>query len=482
MHSPLKGQFEVRQIVKPPYYYNSIDWDRLVQEYEPPFEFMTGTRLWSRDQIVAAQAERLRGALERASKVPFYQRLWAEHGFQPGDVKSVDDLAKVPQYTIDDIRVSIDREPPFGDYQSHHFADGAHTPLRFYTSGGTTGMPRPTIYTQWDREVGAILSARTFLMQGVRPGDAVINAWAYSTHNAAWIMDHGLWHWLGAIPITTGTGNVTPTEKQVEMAQLYGAASITATSDYLLHIADTARRMGIDPKRDLNLKTLLSFGDTAAVEEAFGVPAYDSYAFHEVQYVAAECEAKDGLHIFEDAFIIEVVDFETGEVLPPGHRGNIVVTCLYKTGTHQLRYNIQDISASYELTECACGSVHRKLDYFQGRSDTMVKLRGVNVWPEACGKIIQDNPGVSGEYFVYVERVTPPGKMAREEMTVMVEAADGVGDRNRLGADLEKLLKQKIGVQINVDVVECDSLRGLTGHGHRAKLKRFEDRRGALTR
>lgn len=272
---------------------------------------------------------------------------------------------------------------------------------------------------------------------------------------------------------------MTPTEKQIEFAQLYGAASITATSDYLLHIADTARRMGLDPRTDFDFKTILSFGDTAAVEEAFGVPTYDSYAFHEVQYLAAECEAKDGLHIFEDAFIIEIVDFETGEALPPGHKGNIVVTALYKTGTSQLRYNIQDISASYELSQCSCGSWHKKLDYFQGRSDTMVKLRGVNVWPEACGKIVAGHPGVTGEYYCYAERVAPEGKVARDEMTIMVEKADGTGDSAVLRAELAALLKQKTGVAIGVELVERDGLRELTGHGHRAKLKRFEDRREA---
>ncbi|MET0886382.1 MAG: hypothetical protein ABWX92_08015, partial [Mycetocola sp.] len=171
---------------------------------------------------------------------------------------------------------------------------------------------------------------------------------------------------------------------------------------------------------------------------------------------------------------------ETGEPLPPGHKGNIVVTALYKTGTSQLRYNIQDISASYELAQCACGSWHKKLDYFQGRSDTMVKLRGVNVWPEACGKIISGHPGINGEYYCYVERVQPDGKPARDEMTIMVERADGTGDSDRLREELAQLLKQKTGVVIGVELVERDGLRELTGHGHRAKLKRFEDRRGSI--
>lgn len=467
----------MRPVTRPPYYYESIDWNALVSEYQPPFEFMDDTRLWSRDQIESQKLDRLQRALARAYETPFYRRLWSEAGIEPGDITALSDLPALPEYTIDDIRNSIERDPPFGDYQSLSFADGSHTPLRIYTSGGTTGAPRPTIYSQWDREVGAILSARTFMMAGVRPGDAVVNAWAYSTHNAAWIMDHGLWHWLGATPITTGTGNVTPTEKQVELAHLYGAASITATSDYLLHIADTAIRMGLDPKNDFDIKTLISFGDTAEVSKVWGVPTFDSYAFHEVQYVAAECEQQNGLHIFEDAFAIEVVDFETGEVLPPGHVGNIVVTALYKTGTSQIRYNIQDISASMEITQCACGSWHQKLDYFQGRSDTMVKLRGVNVWPEAVGKIIAGHEGMTDEYFCYVERVEPKERRPRDEMTVMVERTDGSVEAPRLRDSITALLKQKTGVAIHVEIVERDSLRELTGHGHRAKLRRFEDRR-----
>lgn len=463
--------------MKIPYYYRSIDFNQLVQEYEPPAEFMEGSWKWDREQIEATQLKRLKETLWKGWEIPFFRKLWGEKDFHPDDVKSLSDMHKIPMYTIDDIRESIERKPPFGDYQKYLFEDGQHTPLRFYTSGGTTGAPRPTIYSQWDREVGAILSARTFYMHGIRPGDAVMNSWAYSTHNAAWIMDHALWHWLGCTPVTTGTGNVTPTEKQVEFAKTFGVTSILATSDYLVHIAETAKKMGLDPKEDLNIKTLSAFGNTAPVKEAYGCPVYDSYAFHEVQYVASECTAEDGLHIFEDAFIVEVVDFETGKPLPPGHRGNLVVTALYKTGTQQIRYNIQDISAMYEIEQCACGSWHRKIDYFQGRSDTMVKLRGINVWPEACGKIIAEDPRVNGEYFCYVERRKPEGKPERDEMTILVEPISDSVDRYALTNDLMDLLKKKIGVQINVDIVAPDSLKPLTGHGDRAKLKRFEDRR-----
>lgn len=460
-----------------PYYYKSVDFDKLVSEYEPPMEFIEGTWLWERDQIGKTQLNRLKETLKRGASIPFFQRLWEKHNFTPSDINGLDDLRKIPMYTIDDIRESISISPPFGDYQKYTFEDGEHTPLRFYTSGGTTGAPRPTIYSAWDREVGAILSARTFYLHGIRPGDAVMNSWAYSTHNAAWIMDHGLWHWLGCTPITTGTGNVTPTEKQVEFAKTFGVSSILATSDYLVHIGNTAMKMGLDPKNDLKIKTLSAFGAKEPVKEIFGCPVYDSYAFHEVQYVAAECQAEQGLHIYEDAFIVEVVDFETGEPLPPRHRGNLVVTALYKTGTQQIRYNIQDISASYEIGRCSCGSWHKKLDYFQGRSDNMVKIRGINVWPEALGEIVNKNPRTNGEYFCFVEKAGGNANIARDEMTILVEPKFLSGDLSILQQELETELKRKIGVKINVKIVEEDSLRTLTGHGSRAKLKRFEDRR-----
>jgi phenylacetate-CoA ligase len=462
---------------KIPYYYKSIDFNKLVDEYEPPVEFMDGAWKWGRDQIESTQFKRLKATLARGAELPFFQRLWKKHDFTPSDVKSLADMHKIPQYTVDDVRESIDIAPPFGDYQKYHFEDGTHTPLRIYTSGGTTGAPRPTIYSAWDREVGAILSARTFYMHGIRPGDAVMNSWAYSTHNAAWIMDHGLWHWLGCTPLTTGTGNVTPTEKQVEFAKNFGVSSILATSDYLVHIGNTAIKMGLDPKTDFNIKTLSAFGPKEAVKEMFDCPVYDSYAFHEVQYVASECQAEDGLHVFEDAFIVEIVDFETGEPLPPGHRGNIVVTALYKTGTQQIRYNIQDISASYEMKQCLCGSWHKKIDYFKGRSDTMVKLRGINVWPEALGDIVNESRKVNGEYFCFVDRVVGNESTGRDEMTILVEPRSSNGDHYELQQELEAELKRRIGVKITVQIVEEDSLRSLTGHGTRAKLKRFEDRR-----
>ena len=193
--------------------------------------------------------------------------------------------------------------------------------MRVYMSGGTTGASRPTLYTAWDREAGAILMARALYMQGIQPGDVVINAWAYSTHNGAHAMDEALYRWLNCVVLTTGTGNVTPTRKQIELAVQYEAKAILTTGDYLLHLADTAREMGLDPATDLQLTALPNIGDKERLTSTFGLPVYDSYGFHEVQWVAIECPAGGGMHIFEDAFVVQIVDVETGRAGPRRRAG-----------------------------------------------------------------------------------------------------------------------------------------------------------------
>ena len=256
-------------------------------------------------------------------------------------------------------------------------------------------------------------------MQGIRPGDVVLNAWAYSTHNGAHAMDEALYRWLNCVVLSTGTGNVTPTRKQIELAVQYGAKAILTTGDYLLHLAETAREMGIDPIEDLQLSALPNIGDKQRLSETFGAAVYDSYGFHEVQWVAIECAAGDGLHIFEDAFIVEIVDVETGDLLPDGEQGAVCITEIYKTGSPQIRYNIMDLSALHPRSQCECGSWLRKMAPFTGRGDNMVKLRGVNIWPEALGEIAMGVPGVSDDYFVVASRTDN-----RDEMTVKIVSAD----------------------------------------------------------
>lgn len=452
--------------------FEAVDYDALMRRHTPPPEYFETDWLLPPEEIEARQLSALRARAERAYTVPFFRRRWDEAGFHPDQLTSLDDLSRAPAYTVDDIRKSIEDHPPLGDYQGADLAGTLEEPLRIFMSGATTGAPRPTLYTQWDREAGAILMARALYLQGVRPGDVVINAWAYSTHNGAFAFDEALHKWLNCVVITTGTGVVTSSRRQVELAHEYGATAILTTGDYLMHLASVAQEMGLDPKKDFNLKALPNIGDRALLEETWGVPNYQSYGFHEVQWVSLECPERQGLHIFEDAFVVQIVDPETGEPRPDGEQGAICITETYKTGSPQFRYNIMDLSTLYPRSQCACGSWLRRMAPFAGRADNMVKLRGVNVWPEAIGEVALDDPRLEADYFV---RATRAGN--RDEMTVHLISKRDASEYGAIAANAEERMKERFGVKIAAEVSAPGSLDEWTEIHTSPKPKRFRDER-----
>ncbi len=452
--------------------HEAVDYAALTSQLIPAPEYLTTSYLASPDDIATTQLARLQSRAAQAHEVPFFRERWDAAGVGPSDLRTLDDLDRFPAYTVDDIRRSIEAHPPYGDYQGVSVKQARDEPMRVFMSGGTTGASRPTLYTAWDREAGALLTARALYMQGIRPGDVVLNAWAYSTHNGAHIMDEALYRWLNCVVIPTGTGNVTPSRKQIELAVQYGATAILTTGDYLLHLAETAREMGLEPGVDLRLNALPNIGDKQKLTETFGVPVYDSYGFHEVQWVAIECEAGDGLHIFEDAFVVQIVDIDTGEPLPDGEQGAICITEIYKTGSPQFRYNIMDLSSLHPPGRCECGSWLRKMAPFAGRGDNMVKLRGVNIWPEALGEIATSVDGVGDDWFVIASRTGN-----RDEMTIRVVSRLDPAQFAALAEQIETRLQEVTGVRIGAEVVTPGSLDELTGFGTAAKLVRFRDDR-----
>jgi phenylacetate-CoA ligase len=450
----------------------AVDYEELVRAYPPPPEYFEAAWFASADEIEAVQLARLRQRAVAAGRVPFFEQRWEAAGFDPRSIRTLDDLWRAPAYTVEDIRKSIDAHPPWGDYQGVTPADALREPMRVYMSGGTTGKSRPTFYTQWDREVGAVLTARALYAQGIRPGDVVLNSWAYGTHNGAFAFDEALHRWLNCVVLTTGTGNVTSSERQVELAIEYGANAILTTGDYLLRLADVAREMGYDPSTDIKLTALPNIGDRALLESTFGAECFSSYGFHEVQWVSVECPAHDGLHIFEDAFIVQIVDPETGEEVPDGEPGAICITELYKTGSPQFRYNIMDLSYLYPRERCACGSWLRRMGEFAGRGDNMVKLRGVNVWPEAVGEIALSVPGVAPDWFVRAVRV-----QNYDELVVSVASDRDPDEFPAIAAAVEERLKGRLGVRIASEVVRPGELDAWTEVNVSPKLKRFRDER-----
>ena len=451
--------------------HQAVDLDDVVRAFEPPPEYFESGWFAEPEEIERRQLVRLRQRALAAERVPFFARRWAEAGFDPRSLASLDDLWRAPSYDVDDIRRSIEAHPPWGDYQGVLPDQALAEPMRVFMSGGTTGKSRPTFYTQWDREVGALLTARALYAQGIRPGDVVLNAWAYGTHNGAFIFDEALHKWLNCVVITTGTGNVTSSERQVELAVEYGATAILTTGDYLLRLADVAAQMGYGPA-DLKIRALPNIGDRQRLESTFDAECFDSYGFHEVQWVSVECPAHDGLHIFEDAYVVQIVDPETGERLPDGELGSICITELYKSGSPQFRYDIKDLSYLYPRERCACGSWLRRMAPFAGRGDNMVKLRGVNVWPEAVGDIALSVPGVAPDWFVRAVR-----RGDRDELVLSVVGEAAESEWPAVQQAVEEKLRDRLGVRVGVEVVAPGSLDQLTEAGTAAKLKRFRDER-----
>jgi phenylacetate-CoA ligase len=381
---------------------------------------------------------------------------------------------------VKELRESIERKPPFGDFMGISPADGARMPLVVQTSGGTTGLPRPMLYAPQDREVMAILGGRRFALQGVRPGDMVMVTYSLGLGNGAIAPREALWRYTGAVPVMTGSGATTPTRRQIEIAKAWGVNVILGFPSYLRHLALVAKEeLGIDP-HSLGIRSLgshLGQEDRIHLEELWNAPCHDAYGTHESGMMAAECSERAGMHIQEDAVILEIADPETGAVLPEGEKGSVYITTLYRWGAPQIRFNINDISRIIP-EPCACGGTLRRLDRIFGRNDTMVKLRGVNVFPEAIGGVVASERRSNGEYFCIVERV---GAEQREEMTVLVEVSQADVDRVQLQVDLERRFKEVLGVRIIVRVVEHRATDEYTGTSRTSKIKRLLDRRGSTS-
>ncbi len=459
-----------------PWYSRSLDFEQLARDFPPPPDYFERVYRISRDELRARQETRFLRTVERGWEIPFFQRHWGAAGMERGDIRTLDDLPKIPPYTVREIRESIERSPPFGDFMGISPADGKRMPLVLQTSGGTTGLPRPMLYAPQDRETMAILGGRRFALHGVRPGDLVLIAYSFGLSNGAIAPREALWRYSGAIPVTTGSGQTTPTRRQIELIRAWGINVILAFPSYLRHMALVARdELGIDP-RTLGVRVIgshLGQEDRAQIEELWGAPCHDAYGTHESGMMAAECTHRSGMHIQEDAVILEIADTESGRLLDAGEKGTIYITTLYRWGAPQIRFNINDVSAIVPGT-CGCGSTLVRLDRIFGRNDNMVKLRGVNVFPEAIGAVIAQDTRSNGEYFCIVERV---GEAGRDEMTVMVEVADAACERDRFRDELEQRLREVLGVKVAVMPVDRGVLDRYTGLSQTSKVKRLLDKR-----
>ena len=415
----------------------------------------------SLDELRSLQTERLRWSVRHAyDNVPHYRASLDAAGVHPDDVKELADLAKLPFTTKADLRENY----PFG-----MFAVPREQVARIHASSGTTGKPTVVGYTLDDLDVWASVVARSIRAAGGRAGDVLHNAYGYGLFTGGLGAHYGAER-LGCtvVPVSGGM-----TERQVQLIQDFRPDIIMVTPSYMLSVIDEMERQGIDP-RSTSLKVGI-FGAEPwtndmrrEMEQRLDMHAVDIYGLSEVigPGVASECvETKDGLHVWEDHFYPEVIDPVTGEVLPDGEEGELVLTSLTKQAMPVLRYRTRD------LTRLLPGTARtmRWMEKVTGRTDDMIILRGVNLFPTQIEELVLQLPALSPHFQCVLER---EGNL--DSLTVLVERREGADAETgrQAGAELRHLVKSSIGVSVGVDVVDPESVERSVG-----KMRRIVDRR-----
>jgi phenylacetate-CoA ligase len=421
---------------------------------------------WKRDQLQTLQLERLQKTVKRLyENVPFYKAKLDEAGFKPGDVKSLEDLKTLPFTNKDDLRDNY----PFG-----LFAVPMRDIVRIHASSGTTGKATVVGYTAEDIEVWADLVARTIVAAGGSPDDIVHVSYGYGLFTGGLGLHYGV-EKLGATALPMSGGN---TKRQVRMMVDFGSTILCCTPSYALNIAEVMREMGVG-RDEIRLKSGVLGAEPWSnemrdqIERELEISAHDIYGLSEVvgPGVSIECSEKKGLHVFEDSFIPEIINPETGEVLPPGQRGELVFTNINKEGLALLRYRTRDISMLID-EECPCGRTHLRMERITGRTDDMLIIRGVNVFPSQVEMVLMQIPGLAPHYQLVVDRVDN-----LDILEVQVEVSpETFSDEIKQLEGLERKIRDEaqsyLGVSVKVRLMEPRSIGRSEGKAVRVVDKR----------
>ncbi len=422
-----------------------------------------------REALEALQLKRLRQTIERVyATVPFYRESFKKAGVTPDMIKTLDDLQRLPFTLKQDMRDNY----PYG-----LFAVPLEQIVRIHASSGTTGKPTVVGYTRRDIDMWAELMARSFAAAGASRGDVIHNAYGYGLFTGGLGAHYGA-EKLGASVIPMSGGN---TRKQIMIMQDFGSTVLTCTPSYSLYLAEAAAEEGIDI-RELKLRVGIFGAEPwteeirAEIEAKLNLKAIDIYGLSEIlgPGVGIECyEAQKGLHIWEDHFIPEIIDPDTGEVLPAGELGELVITTITKEGIPMIRYRTRDITRiNYE--PCICGRTHARLQRMSGRSDDMLIIRGVNVFPSQIESVLVNVEGVEPHYQLIVEREE---NLDTLEVQVEVNEAtfsDEVKVLQTLSNRIRHEIKDLLGITCKVRLVEPKSIARSEGKAKRVIDKRKE--------
>lgn len=457
-------------------YFNATDMLALAADYPIGPAFVERFTAISRDELRALQEGRFASLLARAWQIPFYQRHWGEQGIEAGDIRGLDDIAKLPPFDKSDIMASIEAHPPFGDFHGMElYPPAERPPVVVHTTSGTTGKPQVLLYGPKSREVQNLLIARFYLLQGLRPDDIVHSVYGHGMVNGGHYLREAVVHWTNAIFLPAGTGTETRSVQQVTMMQDFGATVIVGFADYIKHLADVAREQGLEPGVDIPVRMISGHMGREAVDMLAaswgGAEIYDWYGVGDTGAIAGQGPDRLGLYVNEDAQFLEICDIETGAPADDGQPGDMVNTCLFKDDIYPIiRFNTHDVSAF--RTDAAPSDLNlRRIEGFLGRSDNMIKLRGINFFPQAVGGMLAERPEFTGEFIC---RATRDDK-GRDELLVTVEVR--AFDYGALKNDYVELLRRKIGVAVDVAFAAPGELAELTQIESRQKPVRLLDQR-----
>ena len=423
---------------------------------------------FSREEIEKYQLERLHKTLEHCMNSPFYRERFAREGLKPSDIKTLDDIRKIPFTTKQDLRDTY----PFGI---------ASVPLyqcaRLHSSSGTTGNPTVILHTKKDLEEWANAVARCLWMVGCSPNDVFQNSSGYGMFTGGLGFQYGA-EKLGMLTVPAGAGN---TLRQIKFFTDFGTTVVHAIPSYASRLFEVMQEKGIDPRRDTKLRTLVigaephSEDTRKRIEEMLGVKAYNSFGMSEMcgPGVAFECPEQNGMHIWEDYYIVEIVDPDTLEPVPDGEIGELVLTTLKREAMPLLRYRTRDLTRILP-GDCPCGRHHKRLDRMKGRSDDMIILKGVNIFPIQIETILMQFKELASDYLITLET-----KENNDAMTVEVEVADNMsfddfGRLQNLEREITRQLRDEILITPKVRLVPKGSLPKSEGKAVRVKDLRIK--------
>ncbi|HIU55777.1 MAG TPA: phenylacetate--CoA ligase [Candidatus Gallibacteroides avistercoris] len=417
----------------------------------------------NRTELEILQVERLKKSIDTALHTPFYQRVLGENGITSSDaIHTLEDLKKIPFTTKEDLRNNY----PFG-----LIACDMKKVVRLHSSSGTTGNPTVICHTQHDLDQWANRVARCLYMVGVRDTDVFQNSSGYGMFTGGLGFQYGAER-LGALTVPAAAGN---TLRQIKFIRDFGTTTVHAIPSYASRLYEVMQELGVDPRRDTKLKTLVIGAEPHTdeqrkrIEELLGVKAYNSFGMSEMSGpgVAFECTYQNGLHIWEDCFIVEIIDPETLEPVPDGEIGELVLTTLDREAMPLLRYRSRDLTRILP-GECPCGRTHRRLDRIKGRSDDMFIVKGVNIFPMQVEKILMQFKELGTNYLITIET-----KNNNDEMSVEVELNDLFTDDfsklQSLTKEITRQLKDEILLTPKVKLVDKGSLPQTDGKAVRVK-------------